>query len=945
MVIVQLTEGQTLEVGVQHNNHTNGHWYYGKWDNAKLEYIGTNVANYKVDDPVLTFADGSYVEDVQSFTYDFIDEVTTDNSVSFALLNSSAKVLIKKNGTTVKEGSVSLDGTKLTADFSGFTPERNTTYTMTLPAGVVGFAGHLSNVERTITFHTSVIAAGYYYLRNNDTGVYLSRGDWGSRACTDNFGLAVYLSTDLDGNTTFQFFDSRQWLKKRSEDGYCWTDEGNKDYALKMMIEPQGNGVYIFRNREILGGSDQNCLSVWDGYVICDAIPGSHNQGNQHLWELESIADHRANNDTRNKDAQAAALGLAGVSTWAQLEAQMTANYSGEQIYTDITDVVDHWQWGAHTAYEHQLTGLQDGIYRITVNALQRATQWDWMWDIDNTYGVNDVRYLYGNDQKTLIMSNTEDGDTYSDTGGMYGHNYLYYPNNTASAERAFDAEHYKNTLYVMVTNGTLNIGIVDPCGIPAVNQWLCFKNLKVERMISGLVGLEADGITDGGYISSPITNVTIKPLNTALTSVTIANNTKVTIYKDDIQLSQVTPTISGANITVSLPTLENGATYKLTLEEKKLTYNNNSKNAAFQVTFKTPNIYDGTYYLYNVKTNDFIERSGNDVKATFLGQSITWTNGTNGGTIKFNDGETNSYIGGRWYSSANESQGNAIQWELTAISDGVYKLKRHQAVDWSWEYLYVDVNTGANQQVASNGKSRGDNNGDGNFDDWDYGYWKFMTQEEYDAYVLQLSEEATAAPSVFGQQKVALTRTLKGGQWNGFSVPFNIADISSLGSVKQFSTADNNEISFTDATSIVAGVPYIVKPSADVVNPRFRNVTVTNAEEAVYPSSGAYKFAAHLYNTTLLTDGSVAYISTTDSSVRKLTSGRIKGMRSYFQIPASSNAKALVLKFDGNTTAIMDVDGNITEGDIYNVAGQRINNSQLRKGVYIAGSKKVLVK
>ena len=736
-VVVQLTEGETLEVGVQHNNNTNGYWWYGKWDNAKLEYIGTNVDNYKVDDPVLTFENNSYVDDVQSFSYDFIDAVTTDNSVSFALLNSNAKVTIKKNGTTVKEGAVSLNGTKLTADFSGFTPERNATYTMTLPAGVVGFAGHLSNVERTITFTVSAIEPGYYYLRSNELGTYLSRGNgytgYHTQAIMDNFGIPVYIATDTQGNTTIRFVDSRQYLYGS---GYTYTDQGNYDYALKFTVEPQGNGVYIFRNRETLNGSNQNCLSIWDGKdVICDAIVGSHNQGNNHLWTIETIADHRSSY-TRNADAQAAALGITGVSTWAQLESQMTANYSGTVVYSDITDIQDHWQWGDAEHYSHQLTSLPNGIYRITVSALQRATQWDWMWDVDNTYGIRAVCYLYGNDQKTQIIANTEDGATYSNTDGMYWHNDLYYPNNTASAERAFEAGHYKNTVYVKVTDGTLNIGINDPSYIPQNNQWIAYRNLKVERMVSGLVGLEADGITDGGYISSPITSVILKPLNTELTNVTIANNTKVTIYKDGTQVSQVTPTKSGANIIVALPTLEKGSTYKLTLDEKKLTYNNNSQNAAFEVTFKTPYIYDGTYYLYNVKTDNFIDRDGNDVYTTFFGQSITWTNGTYGGTIKFNDGETNSYIGGRWYSSANESEGNAIAWELTVVSEGVYKLKRHQAVDATWEYLYVDVNTGANHQVASNGKNRGDNDGDGNFDDWDYGYWKFMTQDEYDEYI-----------------------------------------------------------------------------------------------------------------------------------------------------------------------------------------------------------------
>ena len=211
----------------------------------------------------------------------------------------------------------------------------------------------------------------------------------------------------------------------------------------------------------------------------------------------------------------------------------------------------------------------------------------------------------------------------------------------------------------------------------------------------------------------------------------------------------------------------------------------------------------------------------------------------------------------------------------------------------------------------------------------------------EYLGPLVTISDADVNAPPHANHAIVQLTRTLKGGQWNGFSVPFNIVDISALGTVKEFNSANDNEISFKDATEIIAGEPYIVKPAADVVNPVFNDVDVTNPEEAVYGDSD-YKFAAHLYNTTLPTDGSVAYISTTDSSVKKLTSGGIKGMRSYFQIPTGSNVKALVLNF-GDATAILDIEGNVTEGTIYNVAGQRVQD--VRRGVYIMNGRKVLIK
>ena len=214
------------------------------------------------------------------------------------------------------------------------------------------------------------------------------------------------------------------------------------------------------------------------------------------------------------------------------------------------------------------------------------------------------------------------------------------------------------------------------------------------------------------------------------------------------------------------------------------------------------------------------------------------------------------------------------------------------------------------------------------------------------------ISETDTEAPAECDFADVTLTRTLKGGQWNGFSLPFSLnADqiAASLPNVaiKQYASAADNEITLEDATEIVAGDPYLVKPvSDDIVNPVFTGVAVENPEEAV-KGDGDYKLAAHLYNTGLAVDGSVAYVSTNDSSIKKLTSGGIKGLRSYFQIPTSNGVKALVLKFD-NATEVETID-NLpftieNEADaVFDISGRRV--SKAHKGLYIQNGKKVLVK
>lgn len=654
-------------------------------------------------------------------------------------------------------------------------------------------------------------------------------------------------------------------------------------------------------------------------------------------------------------------MNITGVSTWAQLETQMTNNYSGEVVYTDIDEIVDHWQWGAATHYEHQLTGLTNGIYRITVNALQRASQWDWIWNLDNTYGVRAVCYIFGNDQKTQIISNTEDGASYSDTGGMFEHNGLYYPNNTPSAERAFTADMYKNTLYVRVTDGTLNIGLNDPSYIYNNNQWICYKNLKVERMISGLMELQAD-VEDGAYIGTPIENLTISPKGTASSIYSVTNGTNVTLYKDDVQLNQITPTRDGVNLIVALPTLEPGHTYKVTLEEKKVRYNayNGPQNAAFEWTFKTPLIYDGTYYLHNVKTNDFIERLVNDANTTFSGVPITWTNTATGGTIKFVDAENaNTYIGGRWYSFSNESEGNSIKWEPIP-SNGAYKLKRSQAIDATWEYLYVDKENDQ-MRVASNGKNKNDNGGEGNFDDWDYGLWHFVSETDYPNYFSTLNETANSSPLASdGALKVILNRTMTSGTWNTICLPFDmdegqIEDCFGEGTQIMALTGlrDDGDGKFTlvfeDIDVIDANTPYIIKATQDGNQYKLRGIEVIPSENLTQECYGVNFIGNYIYPKVLdNADGQDYYIKS-NKFYSSPGGTKLKGFRAYFKV-TDSNIKALGFMEDDATGLMEITDATIEPVDIYSVSGilvrrQATNFDGIPNGLYIMNGKKVIIR
>ena len=200
------------------------------------------------------------------------------------------------------------------------------------------------------------------------------------------------------------------------------------------------------------------------------------------------------------------------------------------------------------------------------------------------------------------------------------------------------------------------------------------------------------------------------------------------------------------------------------------------------------------------------------------------------------------------------------------------------------------------------------------------------------------ISETATVAPTAEDLANVTLTRTLSKDYWNTFSVPFDM-DIPAGWTVKEFDSAVDNVINFKDATTIKAGEPYLVKPTADAENPTFDDVVVQNTEGNT-KGEGDYKFAAQIYNKSLATDGTIVYL-TTKNELKRLTSGGIKGLRAYFIIPAGAEAR---ISFgNDDATGISSIDNSkLTKDDtIYDLQGRKVTAT--KKGIYVVNGKKVI--
>ena len=200
----------------------------------------------------------------------------------------------------------------------------------------------------------------------------------------------------------------------------------------------------------------------------------------------------------------------------------------------------------------------------------------------------------------------------------------------------------------------------------------------------------------------------------------------------------------------------------------------------------------------------------------------------------------------------------------------------------------------------------------------------------------------------------VTLTRTLTAGAWNTICLPFDvtaeqIADVlKSTGNVKEFDREDASKqtIYFKDATTMVAGKPYLIKPTESAKELVFKGVTIKNVDAVDRMVGDKYNMRGVFGKYVMNTNGTELFLKT-DGKFYVPAEGKetMKGFRAYFLVPKSTAAAALNLSF-GDATGINGVAADAEKNvKVYNVNGQYVGTSleALPKGLYIVGGKKVL--
>lgn len=203
----------------------------------------------------------------------------------------------------------------------------------------------------------------------------------------------------------------------------------------------------------------------------------------------------------------------------------------------------------------------------------------------------------------------------------------------------------------------------------------------------------------------------------------------------------------------------------------------------------------------------------------------------------------------------------------------------------------------------------------------------------------------------------ITLNRTLVADKWNTLCVPFAISEEeikANFGEgtlVEKLDAVNGNTVNFADATSIEAGVPYLIKPTVAGTTYTFNGKDVI--ADAPKTEGNADVTFQGIYSPTDITNGGTVKAAgvTEDGKVLFVNAdSQTNAFRCFFTISDNASITPAMLKISikGVETAINSIvmgNNNAADNAVYNLQGQRVNGNSLTKGIYIKNGKKFAVK
>lgn len=814
--------------------------------------------------------------------------------------------------------------------------------------------------------YAATVEDGTYYLYDAADNLFFSRGgSWGTECMMSKFGIPLVLANQSDGSVTLHPADwNGTGYIHIEKDKAMYTDN---PHASHWTLEASGDGYVIKSDSATYVKLNAGNLGYYLNAVEKSAANGT-------VFTLKTPAEYKTIVDaypTANYSSVSTSAGWTGdfLTTLASKAATVVKDLNPNG-YTwtkscnrgDANSSSPREVFQGSGNFTTQLTGLQKGVYKVAVHALERASSNDFCASLDKTIAYNSVSYIEANGEQARVKGWAE--DRVSDIN----------PNSVTEAGSAFTNGTYLNEVYAYVGDeGTLDLKVAVPDW--QNSHWFIFGNTTITYYSDLTDAQKTALINTADSVSKLVMNANVK---TALTTALTSFKASATLDTYNSLSSAVSDAENSANAYASA---------KTALDNRNKLYENNN--------FITDEAYN-TYYTEPLAKYKACTLTTNEAKAINNPYAISGYRA---------DANTNKFMGSAYgitgydgavpyvntWSKEGESDGSNFKvpfyeyWvgdgdilgdkTLTTTKTGLTAGKVYKVTAWVRTRLsnkqtapvkgitmdaggssvaITGTQVGSSQLYLDNYTVYGTADSEGtltvNFKvaGTNANWLSFQNLKYEEATVTALDENSDNTIADASDAYVTLNRSFSTEYYNSLVLPFSLtADqvTAAFGEgtmVYSYSNTDGDNVNFTTSTTgIAANTPVLIKTATTSTSFAFSNVNLVNATPTAAGKNwnfvGSYNAktvipagAYEMYNNNLYkSDGTSSYFT--------------KGFRAYIAPAAATSAKPM-LTIDGVATSIDKVITNIDkEGNLYNLAGQRVSKNT--KGIVIKNGKKVINK
>lgn len=906
--------------------------YYFKSTSAQTFSAMPNVFTYTIGEAT---AEGSYIQAGQtiSIKYNNISTNNPDAEVTTSLNN------ILFNGKAVT-------ATPIENGFTFVVPNDvapSTQYTLSIPAGVIGYEDEVYNEAQELTFTTTLINDGTYYLYDTVKNLFVGRGaNYGTEAVVDKYGIPVELKTSqVDNKTTFKFIDNNLYIFHTEDAGGAiytdnstrnkWSIEGTKE-AFKIKTGDKsihvGNGDF---------GYYLNANSVGDEITFTLKTPA----------ERDAIVNgYPANNKT-------AVIEAAGIETTsADFETYLSENYG----VTNVTDKIGtatfsgsagSWtvtttreqgnqpayganfaeMWQATGSFVQTITAPKAGIYKLTVDGFERrATA-----ATDKALGEAGHNlasaYLDANGQQVRLT------DWYSVHKAAGSKDT--YPNNTTEAVECFNKGYATNTVYVYLDGKTdLKITLkknshVDQCWIVINNFTLTYYAPKAtaeeKEALATAIAAKPLGFDKDEY--APYTNIEAAKALSAAKAIDLDEASGEAVVNATNALNDAVWTPNAAEMNAIY--WEGYADLEETDKTTPLGWTNRVDN------YNTRIIANPSGNTGLTAVNGYALMAKYD---TSYGEEAGYTMPLDANSIykiSFKYGGWNDYTSNVTLALKDP---NGVSIPLTKTFEAGGNTAIHSESDPSLWYDLTGyfITNEAGDYILTLTKS------DKNQKQICIGNLSMVKAE-----AIEFADGSVPYYAAGTYPSVKITRNLTADRWATAVYPFAVSGIDDIATFEAYDEATAT-VKIRKATASTANEPFLMRSKTTIAEIVLENVNVVAEAGTPVKTQGNASFVG-TYNETDVAkeDGFSKYaLSNNTFYIIGANAATVAPYRAYFKVAnETSEARSLNFEFDDNTaTGIESVNAETTSnGDIYNLNGQKVATPM--KGLYIMNGKKIVIK